>query len=124
MSSASPHSPLPAGSYDCVPLPKIKAYTVGGQELGGVISVDMMGPANPRKAARPAPRRSHSHMPPHLLLPLLPSLPPITPRQVRCRQAGPPKEVLEVGTEPIPAALEWGEVLLSVRYAPINPADL
>jgi trans-2-enoyl-CoA reductase len=44
--------------------------------------------------------------------------------QVRCKEAGAPKEVLSVGSEAIPQALEWGEVLLSVRATPINPADL
>lgn len=46
------------------------------------------------------------------------------PPQVRCKAAGAPKSVLEQGTEALPASLEWGEVLLSVRYAPVNPADL
>lgn len=32
--------------------------------------------------------------------------------------------MLELGTEALPQSLEWGEVLVSVRYAPINPADL
>ena len=44
--------------------------------------------------------------------------------QVRCKEAGAPKEVLSVGSEAIPPALEWGEVLLSIRATPINPADL
>lgn len=44
--------------------------------------------------------------------------------QVRCKAAGAPKQALELGSEPIPPALEWGEVLLGIRYAPINPADL
>lgn len=58
------------GSYDAVPLPKIKAYTV------------------------------------------------------RCKAPGQPKEVLEMEPEAIPGQLEWGEVLVSMRAAPINPADL
>lgn len=74
--------------------------------------------------------------------PLLPAPPPIPPNRqvkgsyesvplprvkayaVRCKEAGPPKAALELGTEALPPALEWGEVLLSVRFAPINPADL
>ncbi|KAL4435235.1 hypothetical protein ABPG77_001917 [Micractinium sp. CCAP 211/92] len=52
------------------------------------------------------------------------ALPRINAYTVRCTRAGAPAEVLEVGQEPIPQVLEWGEVLLSVRYAPINPADL
>lgn len=58
------------GSYDAVPLPQIKAYTV------------------------------------------------------HCERAGLPKEVLTLRSEPIPAELEWGQVLVSFRAAPINPADL
>lgn len=44
--------------------------------------------------------------------------------QVRCEQAGPPPKVLTVSTEPIPSELEWGQVLVSMRAVPINPADL
>jgi trans-2-enoyl-CoA reductase len=44
--------------------------------------------------------------------------------QVRCKRAGTPKEVLEMGTEALPAELEWGEVLVSMRAVPINPADI
>ena len=58
------------GSYDAVPLPQIKAYTV------------------------------------------------------QCERAGLPKEVLTIRSEPIPTELEWGQVLLSFRATPINPADL
>ncbi len=58
------------GSYETVPLPKIKAYTV------------------------------------------------------TCQCAGLPKEVLTMDMQDIPAELEWGEVLVSMRVMPINPADL
>lgn len=58
------------GSYDAIPLPKIKAYTV------------------------------------------------------HCSRAGPPKEVLAVDSDPIPAELEWGQVLVSIRATPVGPADL
>ncbi|PRW34018.1 trans-2-enoyl- reductase [Chlorella sorokiniana] len=51
-------------------------------------------------------------------------LPKIKVHTLRCKAAGAPKSVLELGTEALPQSLEWGEVLLSVRYAPINPADL
>ena len=44
--------------------------------------------------------------------------------QVRCNKAGPAKEVLELVSEPLAATLEWGEVLVSMQYAPINPADV
>ena len=44
--------------------------------------------------------------------------------QARCKTLGKPKESLELVCEPIPQALEWGEVLVSIRAAPINPADL
>jgi mitochondrial enoyl-[acyl-carrier protein] reductase / trans-2-enoyl-CoA reductase len=51
-------------------------------------------------------------------------LPKIKAFAVRCRRAGPPKEVLTLGAEPIPAELEWGQVLVSIRVAPLNPADV
>lgn len=38
--------------------------------------------------------------------------------------AGLPKEVLTVDLQDIPAELEWGQVLVSMRMMPINPADL
>jgi trans-2-enoyl-CoA reductase len=44
--------------------------------------------------------------------------------QARFKTLGKPKESLELVCEPIPQALEWGEVLVSIRAAPINPADL
>lgn len=44
--------------------------------------------------------------------------------QARCKAPGQPKEVLEMEPEAIPGQLEWGEVLVSMRAAPINPADL
>lgn len=52
-------------------------------------------------------------------------LPSIRAYQARVKQVGKPaKESLELVCEPIPQALEWGEVLVSVRAAPVNPADL
>lgn len=51
-------------------------------------------------------------------------LPRIRAHVVQCSGSGRPAEVLSVGAEDLPAELEWGQVLLSVRYAPINPADL
>ena len=51
-------------------------------------------------------------------------LPHIKAYTVRCQRAGLPKEVLTLTKEPIPEELEWGQVLVSIRYAPINPADL
>ena len=44
--------------------------------------------------------------------------------QARCMRAGPPSEVIQLAPEALPPALEWGEVLVSMRAAPINPADL
>jgi trans-2-enoyl-CoA reductase len=41
-----------------------------------------------------------------------------------CSKAGDATEVLKVTATPIPAALEWGEVMVSVRAAPISPADI
>jgi trans-2-enoyl-CoA reductase len=52
------------------------------------------------------------------------ALPKIKAYAVSCQRAGLPKEVLTVDMEDIPAALEWGEVLVSMRMMPINPADL
>lgn len=43
---------------------------------------------------------------------------------MRCKEAGKPKEVLSMALETLPKELEWGQVLVSMRYAPINPADL
>ena len=51
-------------------------------------------------------------------------LPQIKAYTVQCERAGLPKEVLTLRSEPIPAELEWGQVLVSFRAAPINPADL
>ncbi len=51
-------------------------------------------------------------------------LPQIKAYTVRCERAGLPKEVLTLRGEPLPAELEWGQVLISFRAAPINPADL
>ena len=44
--------------------------------------------------------------------------------QVKCNKAGPARESLDLLSEPLPATLDWGEVLVSMQYAPINPADL
>eukprot|EP00890_Picochlorum_soloecismus_P003206 jgi/Picsp_1/3887/NSC_01399-R1_trans-2-enoyl- mitochondrial len=51
-------------------------------------------------------------------------LPQIKAYMVKCQRAGLPKEVLTLGMEEIPKELEWGEVLVSMRTAPINPGDL
>ncbi|KAK2078239.1 hypothetical protein QBZ16_004108 [Prototheca wickerhamii] len=51
-------------------------------------------------------------------------LPRIRAHVVRCSGPGRAAEVLSLGAEDLPAELEWGQVLVSVRYAPINPADL
>jgi len=51
-------------------------------------------------------------------------LPQIKAYMVKCQRAGLPKEVLTVDMEEIPKELEWGEVLVSMRTAPINPGDL
>ena len=37
---------------------------------------------------------------------------------------GNPGEALEVVSEPLPHALEYGEVLITILAAPINPADM
>lgn len=58
-------------------------------------------------------------------------LPKIKAHTVQCLRAGPPslkggggEEILSLDAVPIPPELTWGEVLVSVRAAPINPADL
>lgn len=51
-------------------------------------------------------------------------LPRIRAHVVRCSGAGAAREVLAVDAEELPAELEWGQVLVSIRCAPINPADL
>jgi trans-2-enoyl-CoA reductase len=51
-------------------------------------------------------------------------LPSIRAFQTNCKVLGKPKASLELVCEPIPQALEWGEVLVSMRAAPVNPADL
>ena len=51
-------------------------------------------------------------------------LPRIRAHVVRCSGPGRAAEVLSLGAEDLPTELEWGQVLVSVRYAPINPADL
>jgi trans-2-enoyl-CoA reductase len=52
------------------------------------------------------------------------ALPAIKGYSVKCQRAGLPKEVLTVDMEDLQPALEWGEVLVSMRMMPINPADL
>jgi len=51
-------------------------------------------------------------------------LPTISAHQVVCTKLGRATEGLEVESKPLPAALEWGEVLVSVRAAPINVGDI
>lgn len=46
------------------------------------------------------------------------------PCQVVCQKAGEATEVFKVSASPIPAALEWGQVMISVRATPISPADI
>ena len=51
-------------------------------------------------------------------------LPPVRAYDVKCKKLGQPRDVLERDSEAIPAELEWGEVLVNIRAAPINAADL
>ena len=51
-------------------------------------------------------------------------LPRIKAHTVKCTKAGPPKETCVLDAEPIPTELSWGEVLISIRVAPMNPGDL
>ena len=50
-------------------------------------------------------------------------LPKIKAYTVTCQRGGLPKEVLTVEMKDIPAELEWGELLVSMRVMPVNPAD-
>ena len=43
---------------------------------------------------------------------------------MQCNKLGNPGESLEVVSEPLPRALEYGEVLITILAAPINPADM
>ena len=43
--------------------------------------------------------------------------------QVTCKAFGKP-DALSVESDPIPRELEWGQVLVSIRAAPVSPADL
>ena len=43
--------------------------------------------------------------------------------QARCERAGPSTEVVKLTQEALPPALEWGEILVGMRAAPVNPAD-
>lgn len=54
----------------------------------------------------------------------IPSPNAVQPAQVTCASGGKPSEVLSVAAVPLPSGLEWGEVLISIRVAPINPADV
>lgn len=51
-------------------------------------------------------------------------LPELRVHTVTAKALGPPREVLAVGQAPLPSELEWGQVLVSIRAAPISPADL
>lgn len=44
--------------------------------------------------------------------------------QVQCNKAGRAKDSTDVISVPGPAHLRWGEVLVSMQYAPMNPADI
>ncbi|WIA11729.1 hypothetical protein OEZ85_011824 [Tetradesmus obliquus] len=41
-----------------------------------------------------------------------------------CRGPGKPQERLEMAAQQLPSELEWGEVLIEVKYAPVTPADI
>lgn len=54
-------------------------------------------------------------------------LPQLKAHVVTCVRAGGTDAVgqaVDITAEPIPTHLEWGQVLVSVQAAPINPADL
>lgn len=41
-----------------------------------------------------------------------------------CKGPGKPQEQLQLVAQPLPPELEWGQVLIEVKYAPITPADV
>jgi len=53
-------------------------------------------------------------------------LPSLKAHCVRCVRAGGPdlEQAVEMSSEPLPVALEWGQVLVHVSAAAINPADM
>ena len=51
-------------------------------------------------------------------------LPKIRAFNVLYSKVGHPKDSFDLKSEAIPQALEWGQVLINVRAAPINPADM
>ena len=51
-------------------------------------------------------------------------LPKIRAFNVIYAKTGQPKDSFELKSEAIPQALEWGQVLINIRAAPINPADM
>ena len=51
-------------------------------------------------------------------------LPKIKAYAAECRAFGNPRDALGLTSQPIPAALEWGEILVNIRAAPINPGDV
>ena len=51
-------------------------------------------------------------------------LPKIRAFNVMYARKGHPKDSFELKSEAIPQSLEWGQVLINIRAAPINPADM
>eukprot|EP00798_Chlamydomonas_sp_ICE-L_P004162 gene4162-14262_t len=47
-----------------------------------------------------------------------------TSSKMTCTASGRPTEVLSLDCVPSAAELEWGQVAVDIRYAPINPADI
>lgn len=45
-------------------------------------------------------------------------------QQVMCGAGGQPADVLKLTSGRLPQALEWGDVLVNIRFAAINPADV
>lgn len=41
-----------------------------------------------------------------------------------CTEGGQPADVFQLAAGRLPTSLEWGEVLINIRAAPINPADV
>lgn len=51
-------------------------------------------------------------------------LPKIRAFNVMYTRVGEPKDCFELKSDAIPQTLEWGQVLINIRAAPINPADM
>ena len=128
------------GTYTSVPLPKIRTYTVSPCQMHAAVSPGsaptVIIPLASRGTAAPlgdhnlCAARVIQHWTCNLqqcvitrAIHLQSLLDWISP-QACCERAGPANEVIQLTPYALPPALEWGEILVSMRAAPVNPADL